>query len=662
MNNYILYLSLGASSLCLAACTDVWDEHYDKEAIESTEIVEVYRGTVADFISGQSNLSQCNQGFSDAGFSKLLSDNQCTAIVCENRNILTTDAEVMAQPKFAANLISDQAVGPSLLVDGYGVTVQSGKNLWVTKDFAGTQSPSILAGTYLNDKKIIRIIKANNGYIYYVDGVIPVEPSIYEYIQSLGDDYSMFKSFIAEFEESYFDADASTPGGVNDMGETVYSDSVVSVRNTLMDRYTIEGVPEWDMRSESYYSTCFLPDNTVLSKAYYGALDSLQVWCNRPALALDSLRFRKWIVESCFVDRKLQSSDVAVPSNWQSMADNEAVQFDCVGGFVRDIDETLDKETFSEITPAIWNPAIQLVDDANPVILSNGLLYNLKTYKIPNHIVIWRVKSRIYQLFDDSKSNTGFSASWKGFNNEEDAKFTWNHLKPCGVSGLLSFNGSGFSEVQWAAYVPSIDYMGFAAYPDEEAVADSLPVSVEFVGLIRNTNDLVSNNTPADGIKNYPIRECRLPAGEYYLRMGGTSRVNYSFSVYFGAADEELDVSKRVLHNLAVVSTGANFLCDRGGAMPGVRFYGEQALGSPMDFDPDYYYYLDKTLFEKAYAYDTDGQHIATVTLPRSGNFRLKMESEDLTSHWTSTTSTTSVTNYTFCLYHWCLRPTTNNY
>jgi len=325
-----------------------------------------------------------------------------------------------------------------------------------------------------------------------------------------------------------------------------------------------------------------------------------------------------------------------------------------VGGYVREINELLDKETFVEEDAAIWNPAIQVVDADHPVQLSNGVAYRLTKYKVPNHIVIWRLKTRLFQIWSALQ---GTHKELLGLNDEEDAYFKFNNLHFIGMSTI---NSAGES---YDASMPSMDYTALLAYPDSVAVANAYPVSLEMVGTVRNPNDLVSTSFPHDGSTNYETTTCYIPAGEYYLRMGGTHRVNYSFSVYFGAEDEELNESKRVVHNLSIVSTGANMLGDRGGAMPGVEFTGEQSVGYPMDYDPYFWYNQSSTAYEKAFAYNTDGQHIATVTMPHAGNFRLKVESEDIPVLWPlGTQSTTAITNYTFCLYHWTLRPTSNNY
>ena len=105
-------------------------------------------------------------------------------------------------------------------------------------------------------------MKADNGYIYYVDGTIRARESVYEYLKALGDDYSIFKDYVAQYEEVYFDPESSVADGVDDMGNTYYSDSVFSVRNTLMDRYTENGLAYWNMRSENY-ATMFIPSQRV---------------------------------------------------------------------------------------------------------------------------------------------------------------------------------------------------------------------------------------------------------------------------------------------------------------------------------------------------------------------------------------------------------------
>ncbi|MBR0037949.1 MAG: hypothetical protein IJP70_09975 [Bacteroidales bacterium] len=635
MNKYFHILSVGSLclSLGLAGCNQEWDDHYDEVETKATEGVEIYRGTAAEYLSQQSDLSAIQALYKEAGLLGLAEqEDGCTMVVCSN-SVLGQAGSVTSDSLFAANLISDLVVPPTSLVEGFGLYMQSGKNLWVTVDALGN--------TYLNGQKIVRTVLTSSGYIYYVENVIEVQPSIYEYIQGLGDDYSLFKELIAEFEEAYFDADASIPNGVDSMGNTTYSVSVYATKNSLMDRYTENGLPMWDMRSESYQSTLFIPNNALLRKAYETALDSVPLFMNRGVTANDSLKFRKWILESCFVDRKLDPADVTVSGS----------QFACVGGYIQEIDETTDKETYTQIDAAQWNPAVQHVDADHPVSLSNGVAYLLTDYyKIPNHVVISRVKEKFYNVWAALGSDQqGVTAAGLPV---EGGYFRWNHW----IVPMVINDCQGSFEL--SSTLPTMYYHELTAVPDVEARDGHLPVSVDFDGVLYNTTE-----------KDYGLKEVYLPAGEYNLRMGFKHSLEYSLSIYFCGADEEFSDDNCLVRDMGMRATGSNFHFDRAGASEGLELYGDDASGYPEGFDWRWWYNQDPDLYQKASAYDTDGYQVATVTLRKPGNFKIRIESSDNAEFYQNVYGNsldaslrTKSNVQQLMMYHWCLRPTKNNY
>ena len=623
---YLSYLGSVALLGCLAmACSDEWDDHFDGTELSSTVDVEVYKGSVADYLASQPDLSRMLSAYQSCA-DVLSQANGVTAVVTADGNIATDLGSDVA-----CNLLSDVAFAPSSLVEGNGIYMLSGKNLWVTTDAAGAM---------LNEKRVEKVVKADNGYVYYVDALISVEPSVYEYIQSLGDDYSMFKALIAEFEESYFDASASTPAGVDAMGNTYYSDSVIAVRNTLMDRYNINGLPQWDMRSEAYQSTVFIPNNDLVEKAYRSALDSIPVWLNRAVTPEDSLKFRKWMLAACFADRRIAAAEAAP---------TYVGQYANVGGYVREIDDATDTEKFTEYDAAQWKPSVQTVG-GDAVTLSNGLAYFLTDFRIPNHIVIYRAKARFYQTF------AALSAAQQGWNASshqpiEGGYFNWINWR----DPLIVNDAQGPFEL--SSTLPTMYYHVLTAVPTQEAFDNLSPCAVEYTGLYYNADD-----------RRYGLAEVRLPAGEYYLRMGFKHSLRYSLSIYFGDEDEDIyDDAHLCVKDMSMIATGSNFHFDRGGAMEGLDFYGSESIGYPEYFDWRWWYDQDPDLYQKASAYDTDGYQVATVTLKKSGNFKIRVESTDMAelylgNYGTDVTDRSKSNVYQLMMYHWCLRPTTNNY
>ena len=644
------------------SCSDSWDEHFNAHEISSAEI-EIYHGDVASYLKQQASLSEMKQLFESTGvLSTLSAEGTYTLIVCDNnhldRSLISNDTA------FVKNSISDISVSPDKLTQDFGIetryeTLYDKKNLRVA-----IRDNEI----YINDDyKLVDKVKADNGYIYYVDGTIVTRRSIYEYLQALGDDYSIFKELVAKYEEHYFDSEKSTPDGFDDMGNTHYSDSVISVRNTLMDRYTENGLPAWNMRSENYTCTMFVPSNALITKALDDAYGNIPVWLNRAVTSADTAKFEKWIVEACFVDRTMHLEEV-MPA---------APDFTCVGGYIREVDHAQDIEKFNPIEAANWRPSVQTIDMALTDTVSNGVVYHLSNFKIPNHVVIYRVKARFYEL-------------WGAMSEAQQAKyFRWTNW----VSPMICTDAQ--SSFTLTETLPTMYYHVLTAIPSPDAIhsatatdtlasiidrievssalRDSLIAAGESVpdSLSTLISDLLQRQgeeeafikqvKPADYIcsvdydgvlfnnETNTLAECNLPAGEYYLRMGFKHSLTYSLSIYF---NDEL-----LVENMSMAAQGSNFHFDRGGASS-MEFFGETATGYPEGFDSRDWFEKD----EKSVAYDTDGYQVAVITLPENGNFRIKVESTNMASLYDNTNGRSKNNVTQLMMYHWCLRPTSNNY
>ena len=592
-----LPLLLGGVGGGLASCSD-WDDHYDEAAVTSST-AEVYQGDIVSYLRSNSDLSQISQLFEQAGAYEVTTlDKQYTFVVCDNGTL--SGASIADRTVFANNSISDIAVTPSELRDGFGINNRAGKTIWVYGSGSSLK---------IDNYAIKRVVKTDNGYVYVIDGVLPVRLSVYDYLKQLSDDYSTFKALVAKYEQRVFDREHSAATGVNQAGEVVY-DTVWVTRNTLMDRFTDSGVERWNMRDENYVTTMFIPNNVQVEKALRSALDSIPSWLNREATDADREKFEEWIVRACFSDKRLETAQV----------NTQAEDFLAVGGCKMVIDERADETTYKAVDDTWWRPSVQTVDTQNRVNLSNGYAYYTTNLKIPNHIVIYRVKTRFYQIWDASNIR----------NDEELMReyFDWTNLGlfSTSISTLASYDA--LYKYGW----PIIDYNLLTACPTDEAIDDSLVVGVEYSGLVYDAeNDLA-----------LPVN---LPAGEYYLRMGFERSTTYRISIYFngefvweGRADQMN--ADRIANDIPT--------------------YGIMAPGYPEGFDPDEWREYDANVA----AYDTDGYTVGLVTIKRNGNFRIRVESKDMAYRSTirSTAAGDSGNKFQLFMYHWCLRPTHNNY
>ena len=75
-----------------------------------------------------------------------------------------------------------------------------------------------------------------------------------------------------------------------------------------------------------------------------------------------------------------------------------------------------------------------------------------------------------------------------------------------------------------------------------------------------------------------------------------------------------------------------------------------------------------QTQNEKAIAYDTDGYTVGVVNMPTSGNFTIRVTSNNMAQLYKEALDRGTVLNRDknnvnqLMMYHWCLRPTHNNY
>ena len=591
--SYLIFFLFGIYS-----CNDIWENYYSPKTINSDKL-EIFSGDIETYIKSQSNLSEIAAIFVENGvFNQVKNSKEYTFIVCDN-DILDISS-TPDKAAFAKNCVSDISVSPSKLTDGLGIGTRLGKNIWISRNASGE--------LLFDNFKLDKIVKTLNGYIYIVKGAIPARPSVYEYFESLGNDYSYFKSLVKRYEEIYFDSEKSIPVSVDAMGNTVY-DSVMTSRNNLIDRYTENGLKKWDMFSEDFLTTMFIPNNTLLTNAINTAMANVPKWLNRDATDADKTKFEEWTVRACFVNKKLDSKTVLPTA---------ANDFYCIDGYKQKINIAQDAKTFEPIDPAVWRPSVQKVDANNPVQLSNGVAYYVSQFKIPNHVVIYRVKSKFYDL-------------WGAMTDTQRKQyFRWtNFIDPMIVNDAQS-------SFTLSTSLDPMYYHVLTAIPSAQAIADSAQCSVTYDGVLYN-------------LKTKKLSEVNLPAGEYYLRMGFKHSLRYSIDISFN--------NQILVEDMMLYAQGSNFHFDRG-SVSDMDYYGNSSIGFPEGYDWRAWYEKDV----KAVAYDTDGYQVAVVNLPSDGNFTITINSKDMSRLYDPTNLRTKNNVTQLMMYHWCLRPTNRNY
>jgi hypothetical protein len=606
-----------------ASCSD-WNDHYgENPAVVSGNAVEIYNGSVVNYMKSNSELSQLNTILESADvYSTTSADGDYTFVV--SPNAVFDASKISDSNEYANYCVADMAINPAKIVDGFNIKMRQGKSIWVQNN-----------GTELGHCPIMKVVKCSNGFIYIVNGTPEIRYSAYEYLESLGDNYSQFKKMVKSYEYRHFDRENSKQTGVNTEGRPIY-DSVFIVRNTLMDRYNKDGSPIWNMRSNSYSTTMFIPTNAQIENAIMEAMSRIPTWLRRDTTAADRKKFEQWIVTACFSDENHPVSEVK----------QDAGDIVCVGGYKQVVDDITELVTYKSMDAAHWRPSVQRVDINNAVELSNGMAYYCQNLKIPNHVVIYRIKSVLYKL-------------WRSMTPTQQAThYRWTNW----TTPLIAENGqsSFFTGMPPMGNYPDILYHLLTAEPTANAMANNLECTVEYDGLIFNeAKDLVY--------------ECQLPAGEYYLRMGFKHSLPYSISIEFNGTTDDESKWVTLKKDMPMLPTGSNYHFDRGAASE-VPHYGTNfEIGLPEGFDVDYWQQFNW----KAIAYDTDGWTVGIVNIPKEGNFRLRISSFDMArirkaeedrrkklnlKTLNAEYSRSSRDLYQLMMYHWCLRPTKNNY
>lgn len=368
------------------ACNDDWDSHYSQEeqVVNNVNITVVNKSAV-DYLQSQPELSTMYQLFSETGVldEMIEKDLLFTILVVNDDNALSRAVVTDDRTFLAKSHISDISLSPSNLSDGQRVLMWNGKYINVSKVENEDNATSIS----FNGIAVKKITKVNNGYVYEIEDYVETPKSLYELIEGLGDDYSIFREMIMERNQLTFDKEASKIIGVDETGSNVY-DSIFIVTNPYFE------AQGFNMMSESLSATVLIPSNEVVNRALTVARQNLEEW---GMLREDSI-LENWTFQSVFFDKKLSKSD-----------------------FEANID-------LNSIFSKQWRTTVQQVDLENPVSLSNGVAYYVTDMKIPTNVLIYRVKDymRWYEYLSEEEKALYFDNENLTFDKMETKVSEWS--------------------------------------------------------------------------------------------------------------------------------------------------------------------------------------------------------------------------------------------
>lgn len=357
MNKTSFFLTTLLALGLLVSCSELKDDdhygNYDTQiANNELKIVNV---SSEEYINSRSDLSGINELFRSQGiYEELNKKGQLSTMLVVTNDHFKAPAE--KTDFITRSHISDISISPANLEDGTRLMMWHGKYVNVSIDSIGMNG-NIIDHILFNNGAVKEVIKTTSGYIYVLSAMIETPTSLYDFINDLDDDYSIFRDMVLASGGKEFDRINSKAIGVNDQGNTVY-DSVFIYRNTFFDAVN------FDMNSESLTATLLLPSNKVINEALDNAHQRLQAWEMERS---DSI-MKNWILKSAFFNKRYAPAQI----------------------------QTTELQDLKSIYNTQWRTNVQKVDTSDPIELSNGIVYKVTQLHLPNNVLMYRLKDYFY--------------------------------------------------------------------------------------------------------------------------------------------------------------------------------------------------------------------------------------------------------------------------
>ncbi len=322
---------------------------------------------------------------------------------------------------------------------------------------------------FANSSLVRNSFRLKNGVVHEIDLLMKSRINMYDYLMQLGDDYSIIRDSVFKYNRQVFDRANSTPIGVDITGNTIY-DSIFFVHNPIFEKA--------QFNSEFSQFTCFLPSNQVINDCF-DALHDTYFKMGKTVTLQDTLLAIQWIKEAMFYN-----------------------------GVITDFSKTDIASAYNRV----WRTTVQELDLINYEEMSNGRLYRMNKVKIPNNVIISRIKSLVHY----------WEYQEKIYPDPEDLYV---------FKGLLAAANNPNILVGDATPVTSIlpNYILLQLTGDIESTDE---FSVEFPPLERYVDSSTGQ---------YRARVLEVPTGEYNLYMGFRSSAHPFVNIYFNGRKVNLN-------------------------------------------------------------------------------------------------------------------------
>lgn len=561
----------------LNSCSEDWDDHYENtQIVVNNPALKEVAQTSQEYLSANAEYSQmCSFLQEQNVFARLEEKDLFHTMLVVKNDAFTLDnieaGDTIGLLKLANSHVSDIALPPSNLHEGDRVMMWHQKFVAVGVDSSKVSTD--LSRITFGGNAVQEIIKTTNGYIYVIDKMIYTPKSLKDLIGELGDDYSIFKNLVLASGGQVFDRANSKPIGVDATGNTIY-DSVFIYTNEFFD------AKNFDLSSESLTATALVFSDDVINKAMADANAKLEAWNQNER---DREVLRRWILEVAFYRQRYTPADMSVnaANHLKSIYDRQ------------------------------WRTEVQKVDVENMEEVSNGVVYYVTDFKIPNNVLMYRLKDFYYY--------------WENCDDIQKGKY------------FVTNNLSGFScSTDVAAWTPLE-----GVWPKVENRALNCSYTDTEVGTWSLDFTLLKRTLTEDG--TYEVSPYLIPPGTYRLAMGFKQGLGLEVQVEVLVRNGENLVSVAEPASI-VLGTTTTYHYDRGNTLSNC-------------YPEGYNEVRNELTHSKKGNYDTDGgpvyDEITIPDLEGDGSAKevvIRVKCDNMAG----TTKT--------MFHHWCLRPTENNY
>lgn len=234
MKKYILY-AIPLLAGCLAACSD-WDDHFNNvgggESGSNTTLWQQIKANpdLSDFaqVLEETKIFRKHQKTS-VSYAQLLDGGQSFTVIAPVNDTFDKDALLsLVQTAQGDSVVEKSFIFNHLSRSLTSLSNEEKRMLLMNKKYAEFSDGLIegIAMTVANQR-------AKNGVLHVASQPLPYERNLYQMLSD-NEDFAPIGLALRDYEEDYFDADASVSSGIVE-GVPVYVDSVIIERNKMLN-------------------------------------------------------------------------------------------------------------------------------------------------------------------------------------------------------------------------------------------------------------------------------------------------------------------------------------------------------------------------------------------------------------------------------------------